>query len=113
MQHRARLAHPSLPEAEIIYTKARNVSVEAGCFVVRSASKPGNGGIGPPATLDRLTVSEQAVTDLVAAGRSNDEVAATLGLSVHTVRSHLRSVFPKLGVASRSELAALINAGRH
>jgi DNA-binding NarL/FixJ family response regulator len=44
---------------------------------------------------------------LVAAGRSNDEIAADLGLSVKTVESHLRRLFARYGVLSRTELAML------
>lgn len=52
-----------------------------------------------------LTASEQRVADLVAAGYTNREVAARLSMSVRTVETHVGSVFRKLGVRSRSELA--------
>jgi DNA-binding CsgD family transcriptional regulator len=52
-----------------------------------------------------LTASEQRVAGLVAAGYTNREVAARLSMSVRTVESHVGSVFRKLGVRSRSELA--------
>ena len=39
-----------------------------------------------------------------AAGRTNAEIAAGLHLSPHTVASHLKRVFGKLGIASRHEL---------
>jgi len=45
------------------------------------------------------------VTKLVAAGLSNREVAAQLFVSPRTVDFHLRNVFTKLGVTSRSQLA--------
>jgi ATP/maltotriose-dependent transcriptional regulator MalT len=52
-----------------------------------------------------LTASEQRVADLVAGGFTNREVAARLSMSVRTVESHVASVFRKLGVRSRTELA--------
>lgn len=46
--------------------------------------------------------------DLVAQGRSNKQVAATLFLSDRTVEYHLSAVYRKLGVRSRTELAATL-----
>ena len=54
----------------------------------------------------KLSQAEQRVAMLVATGLRNEEVAAQLSLSVHTVRSHLRQVFEKLGVSHRGQLAA-------
>jgi DNA-binding CsgD family transcriptional regulator len=54
-----------------------------------------------------LTVAEQRVAELAAAGRTNAEIARQLYLSVNTVQSHLKHVYSKLGVSSRHELAAL------
>jgi DNA-binding CsgD family transcriptional regulator len=52
-----------------------------------------------------LTESELNVVRLVARGLTNREAAERLYLSVHTVSSHLRSAFTKLGINSRVELA--------
>jgi DNA-binding CsgD family transcriptional regulator len=54
---------------------------------------------------DALTPAERRVAELVAEGRTNREVAAALVVSEHTVESHLRRVYRKLGVRSRAELA--------
>jgi DNA-binding CsgD family transcriptional regulator len=54
---------------------------------------------------DRLTSAEQRVAALVAAGRTNTEVAAELFLSVHTVEKALTRIYAKLGIRSRTELA--------
>jgi DNA-binding CsgD family transcriptional regulator len=64
------------------------------------------GRIGGRAAADGLTPTEQRVADLVAEGRSNKEVAAELFVSVRTVEANLTRVYAKLGVRSRSELAA-------
>ncbi|MHA3703407.1 helix-turn-helix transcriptional regulator [Jatrophihabitans sp. YIM 134969] len=53
-----------------------------------------------------LTPAERRVTDAVVAGLSNREVAEKLFLSTRTVESHLRNVYLKLGVTSRSQLVA-------
>jgi DNA-binding CsgD family transcriptional regulator len=52
-----------------------------------------------------LTTSEVTVARLVAEGLTNREVAERLFVSPHTVSSHLRHVFAKLGITSRVELA--------
>ncbi len=54
-----------------------------------------------------LTPQEEAVTSLVAEGLTNREVAAELYVSTKTVQYHLTRIYAKLGVRSRSELAAL------
>jgi DNA-binding CsgD family transcriptional regulator len=54
-----------------------------------------------------MTSSELAVAQLVAEGLTNREVAERLFVSPHTVNSHLRHVFAKLGINSRVELARL------
>jgi len=54
-----------------------------------------------------LTTSELTVARLVAEGLTNREVAERLFVSPHTVNSHLRHVFSKLGINSRVELARL------
>jgi DNA-binding CsgD family transcriptional regulator len=55
-----------------------------------------------------LSPRERQIASLVARGMRNQEVAEHCGTSVHTVRKQLVSVFDKLGVASRSELAARV-----
>jgi DNA-binding CsgD family transcriptional regulator len=52
-----------------------------------------------------MTKAELAVARLVAEGLTNREVAERLFVSPHTVNSHLRHVFSKLGIKSRVELA--------
>ena len=53
-----------------------------------------------------LTARELEVLRLVAAGKSNREIAAALVISDHTVRRHLQNVFAKLGVSSRAAATA-------
>jgi len=56
---------------------------------------------------DSLTDTERTITDLVAQGLSNRQVASRVFLSTHTVAFHLRHVFWKLGVTSRVQLARM------
>jgi DNA-binding CsgD family transcriptional regulator len=58
-----------------------------------------------PGKLDELTESERRVAELVAEGRTNQEVAASLFLGERTVASHLTHIYAKLRVRSRTELA--------
>jgi DNA-binding CsgD family transcriptional regulator len=62
---------------------------------------------GPPSDWASLTASELRVVRLVADGATNREAADRLFLSPHTVSSHLRHAFAKLGINSRIELVRL------
>lgn len=55
---------------------------------------------GPP-----LTARELEVAHLVVEGRSNDEIGAALGIAPKTVEAHLRRMFERHGIQSRTELA--------
>jgi DNA-binding CsgD family transcriptional regulator len=63
---------------------------------------------GPREGWDALTPSELRVVGLVAEGRTNREVAQAVHLSPHTVGTHLRHAFAKLGISSRVELARVV-----
>ena len=54
----------------------------------------------------QLTESERRIADLVAQGKANREVAASLFLTVHSVESALTNIYRKLGIRSRAELAS-------
>jgi DNA-binding CsgD family transcriptional regulator len=59
-----------------------------------------------------LTPAERRVSDLVATGLTNKQVAAELFISVHTVETQLSSAYAKLGVHSRTELTHRLMADR-
>lgn len=52
-----------------------------------------------------LTPRETEVLSLIARGLRNAEVAAALGLTLHTVAGYVKSVYAKLGISSRAEAA--------
>jgi DNA-binding NarL/FixJ family response regulator len=71
--------------------------------VTRVDSLVGRAGLGDPSG---LTARELQVLRLVAAGKSNREIAAELTISDHTARRHLQNIFRKLGVSSRAAATA-------
>ena len=72
----------------------------------RATAELGRVPIRRAADRDGLTATEERVAKLVAGGRTNKEVAQELFLSVKTVESNLTRIYRKLGVRSRSALAA-------
>ena len=57
-----------------------------------------------------LTPTQHEVAALVAAGRTNREVAETLFMSPHTVEAHLTTIYRTLGIRTRTDLARVIAA---
>lgn len=55
---------------------------------------------------DALTAREREVLQLIGEGRTNQEVAEKLGLSVHTVQSHRIHIMNKLGLHNRAQLVS-------
>ena len=64
--------------------------------------EPGGGGLSPTGA---LTVSELKVLRLVAEGRTDKQISATLYISPRTVQSHLAHIRAKTGISRRTQLA--------
>lgn len=58
--------------------------------------------------LKRLTARELEILQLIALGHSADQVAASLGITVHTVNTHRRRAMAKLGAVQQAQAVALI-----
>jgi DNA-binding CsgD family transcriptional regulator len=99
-------------DADAIISTARDIYLSLGAhtYVQRCERELKAGGLhmmrGTRGHTE-LTPQEEAVTSLVAQGLSNREVAAELYVSPKTVQYHLTRIYAKLGIRSRSELAAL------
>jgi DNA-binding CsgD family transcriptional regulator len=100
-RRRARQKRPSRDAIEAALAGFQEI--EAAGWAQRARDELG--AIGGRTRSDGLTPAERRVADLVAEGRTNAEVAATLFLAERTVASHLTHVYAKLGVRSRTELA--------
>jgi ATP/maltotriose-dependent transcriptional regulator MalT len=60
--------------------------------------------------LEALTPSERRVAELAAGGMSNPEIAQALFVTLNTVESHLRHVYQKLAISSRSQLPTALRS---
>ena len=63
-------------------------------------------GLGRDTLTAPLSQRESEVISLLAAGRENAEIAAVLGVSVHTVERHVANIFIKIAVRNRAEATA-------
>jgi DNA-binding CsgD family transcriptional regulator len=81
---------------------------QVGAAIWAAKTRAEQGRIGGRQSVEGLTPAERRVAALVAEGRTNREIAAALFLGERTVASHLTHVYAKLGVRSRTELAAKV-----
>jgi LuxR family maltose regulon positive regulatory protein len=95
------------PLARLLYqTVGRGIAREyAGRLL---AAMPDEGATTPSAGLSRpqveaLTERELEVMRLIAAGRSNQEIAVALGITFGTAKVHIHRIYSKLGVHSRTQ----------
>jgi DNA-binding CsgD family transcriptional regulator len=102
-------------DADQVLHAARDLYAGLGAttYVERCDRELRAGGVhaSRPAPAERsaetLTPQEELVTELVAKGMTNRDVASELFVSTKTVQYHLTRIYSKLGIRSRGELAAL------
>jgi predicted ATPase/DNA-binding CsgD family transcriptional regulator len=94
-----------LGPAELARAHAQGATLDA-VSVIGYAARSRGPRSRPRSGWGSLTPTEHDVVTLTATGLTNRDIAAQLLVSEGTVRTHLRSVFAKLGLRSRAELAA-------
>ncbi|HET7739084.1 MAG TPA: helix-turn-helix transcriptional regulator, partial [Mycobacterium sp.] len=101
VRRRARQKRPAREAIEAAHSAFETIG--ASRWAARASSELGR--ISGRHQAEGLSAAERRVAALVAEGRTNREVAQELFLAERTVASHLTSVYAKLGVRSRTELA--------
>jgi DNA-binding NarL/FixJ family response regulator len=78
---------------------------EVASVVIREALRSrGSGEAAPHEPQEKLTVREYEILDMMSQGFANKEIGGRLHLSEHTVKSHVKTIFRKLGAKTRSEV---------
>ena len=90
------------PSPEPLRVEGQDVSLRV--HIVGGALVLSEARAAPP-----LTDREREILELVAAGKSNAEIAGTMWIAPGTVRKHLENVYEKLGVHSRTAAVATLN----
>jgi DNA-binding CsgD family transcriptional regulator len=94
------------------FTEAHAIYESCGAtFDVRRIAQRAAGD-APPGAVQLLSARERAVAELITAGLTNAAIAERLGVSWKTVEKHVSSIFTKLGVRSRAQVAALLVRNR-
>lgn len=92
--------------ADAVRRAARGEPVRGEVLAERSALGPRRRSAGPDQLgerVERLTPRELEILREAALGRRNDDIARALGMSRHTVRTHVQNILTKLGVHSKLE----------
>jgi DNA-binding NarL/FixJ family response regulator len=101
---------PDAPPGELaaaVGAVARGLVVLPKAMAGRVIGEPAAVGVAEPAVEDPLTAREHQILGLLAEGLPNKRIARELGISEHTVKFHVSSVFAKLGVQSRAEAVSV------
>ena len=103
-----RARHKSLASARLNEALQIFVRLGAPLWVERTTAELDRLGLRRADASSSLTLGEERVAELVAAGLSNPQVAAQLFMAQRTVEAHLSRIYRKLGVTSRTEMARAI-----
>ena len=103
-------------EPFFLFTLRRSITDDAVVYSDNEAEEPVQAEeISSESEDDPLAVlskKEKEVVELICLGYTNGDVAKLLFISEHTVKSHTKNIYSKMGVHSRLELATLVNKQR-
>ena len=99
-------------ESRASFERSQAIYAELGArpWAERASLETRRGAVRTAGPFD-LTPTEERVAALVAEGRTNREAADALFMSVNTIEWNLSRIYRKLGVRSRTELAAKLREG--
>ena len=80
-----------------------SISPEIARYLIKRFKKHEQNEQHVPSATNPLTARENEVLNFIAKGYSYDEIAEAFSLSTNTVRAHIRNIYRKLAVSSRSE----------
>jgi DNA-binding CsgD family transcriptional regulator len=107
-EHRLRAGQPRDGARDLAAARTIFDRLGARSWSDRASADRGEGGAASIPLASRLTAAELRVAIAVGHGASNREAAEKLFVSVKTVDYHLQNVYRKLGLRSRTQLAALV-----
>ena len=92
-----------LQAVEQVHAGGAPMSMPIARKLVSYFQQPAVGGAQPASDLETLTDREQQVLTLLARGYQYKEIADSVGVKLETVRSHIKHIYDKLHVRSRTE----------
>jgi predicted ATPase/DNA-binding NarL/FixJ family response regulator len=111
-EHRARCAEavaaalgPTAYPRALADGSRRDTPAQAICLALRQDTAPADSTLSA-GTVNPLTRREREVSDLIAQGMTNRQIAATLSLSPRTADRHVENILTKLGLCRRTQIAA-------
>lgn len=99
--------HQALDQAEALFNRLDGEGGVRYLVSVRPAARP---ALSPVAALSPV---QRRIAEYIAVGAQRGEVATALGIGAETVRSHMRAIYERLGVANRLELARVLTEEVH
>jgi DNA-binding CsgD family transcriptional regulator/pimeloyl-ACP methyl ester carboxylesterase len=108
-EDRGKLLAPLIPGARIVVVSQRAVMTDNLVRAEQTEAFLDESGYSAPSSVSEasgLSARELQVLRLVAAGKSNPQIAAELVISVNTVQHHVSNILAKTGLTNRTEVAA-------
>jgi DNA-binding NarL/FixJ family response regulator len=102
----ARALHAAASGQSVLDQSVQAALLRASAVAAEPAATPGPAPWAGRPLPDGLTVREAEVLDLIGRGFSNPQIAETLFVSAHTVKTHVNRIFAKTGSGNRTEAIA-------